>query len=641
MKTTLLITCAVVATTVTVRSQSSIPPTSPAFALISEAPAEPVSTRASMGVNPKNQAAVELSEVDLSALRYFASQNDVGRVAAEIRLIRTTHQNWEPPDDLFAEGRVGADEQPLWDLFAKHDLAALHAKMDEMRQTSPGWQPSSNLAGKLALAEAHDVLVQASDEKRWNDVVRVATANKMLLTCSDVDALWRTAEALSQTGDEARAVEAYRYMLATCSSGAERLATVQKAALVLKSPDDFGKLIEMAKQLPDGRGEFDQIRLDLLRRKIGEAAGGTSKDIPTKAEIDQIAAIATTPAGQSDAQLLGWYSYATGDYAVAQRWFETDLAFGKDGKAAEGLVLALRAAGDTTGARSAALRYGDLDAANRKLMVEVVSTDLTDPAAKPLTSDEMTALTTGVDEAKSIDGAQALGVFAASRHDMKGAAEWNKKFATWQEEDILQKQSAEEANAYGWQLFHDGKIANSERWFKQSADWQKNESAAIGLILVAYGLHHKQDYERLTKEYSGMFAGVAKLEAAARPRPGAQRPIRTAVVAVPARKVLHPVIIAKRQGHDPGGNWDQSASDIVRAAHDGKFETALAMLDQRSARKSEPRGLSVVRGWALFQHGDWDQAKKVFSKLDKGQYSPERQEGLRVIDMMYTNPRYR
>ena len=197
------------------------------------------------------------NEIDISALRYFASQNDLARVAAEIRLLRAEHPGWEPPQDLFSQTKNGEAEKPLWELFAKHDYAGVRAAIAEMQQNNPDWQPSSDLAGKLDLAEANDKLVQASDAQQWGAVIDIAAANKMLLTCADVDALWRTAEALARTDDEPRAVEAYRYILTTCAKPEERLATVQKASQLLKSPEELDELMRLGKRLPSGKSEFE------------------------------------------------------------------------------------------------------------------------------------------------------------------------------------------------------------------------------------------------------------------------------------------------------------------------------------------------------------------------------------------------
>ncbi len=301
-------------------------------------------------------AAEHPAEIDLSALRYFAAQNDLERVAAEIRLLRSKNPDWDPPEDLFSEVRSGIDEQPLWDLFAKRDLVAVHAKMDEIKQDKPDWQPSSNFAGKLALAEAHDALVKASDAQQWGQVIDTASNTKMLLTCGDIDALWRTAEALVHTGDEPRAIGGLP--LHPDDLQADRSAS--RDGREGKPPGEVaggpGRPLQMGQRLPDGRNEFEQVRFDLLRRKIGEAAAGTSPIQPTPAEIDALSTSAASPAGQADAQLLGWYSYSRKDYAGAEKWFRTALRAGDNAKAAEGLVLALRDGGNKDEAATQAIR---------------------------------------------------------------------------------------------------------------------------------------------------------------------------------------------------------------------------------------------------------------------------------------------
>ncbi len=542
------------------------------------------------------------ASVDESALRYFASQNDLGRVAAEIRLLRSKHPDWEPPQDLFADARGAVDEQPLWDLFARHDLDGLRAKIEGIRTDKPDWQPSSDLARKLALAEAHDALVKASDAKRWGDVIDVASGNKMLLTCGDVDALWRTAEALAHVGDEARATEAYRYVLATCTPADTRLATVQKASLVLGAPGALDSLLQMGKRRPDGRGEFEQVRLDLLRRKIGAVADGISSVQPTQTELDAVAANAAGPEGQADAQLLGWYAYARKDFAGAQKWFQASLADGPNGKAAEGLVLAFRDGGNGDQARRLAIQYGGLDQLNRKLMIETLSAALTDPKSAAPTDDELAAFKQAIDDEKSPDGAQSL----------------------------------------GWHLYKVNDLVGAESWFRKSADWKPNESAAIGLIVTARRLHHDRDYAELVARYRGAYPKIAELEALMRSRPTWSRPkwvmVRSPHGSRPVRVAVH-----ARRGriNNTSGAWDASADQIVKTYEAGQYDTAMTLLEQRRQRRAEPRGLSVIRGWALYHKGDWESAKQVFSSLDGGSPSAEKQEGLRAIQMGYTNPRYR
>ncbi len=44
------------------------------------------------------------------------------------------------------------------------------------------------------------------------------------------------------------------------------------------------------------------------------------------------------------------------------------------------------------------------------------------------------------------------------------------------------------------------------------------------------------------------------------------------------------------------------------------------MLEERKSKGlAEPSGLTIVRGWALYQKGDWEGAKKVFARLQAKQ----------------------
>ena len=523
-------------------------------------------------------------------------------MSAEIRLIRSKHPDWEPPENLFSEVGSGIDEQPLWDLLGRRDFAALRSKMEEVRREKPEWQPTSDLATKIVLAEAHETLTEASDAHRWSDVIGAASTTPTLLTCDDVDALWRTAEALVRTGDEARAVAAYRYVLTTCTAADVRLATVQKASLLLTAPGALDGLIALGRRSADGRGEFDQVRLDLMRKSIGAATAGTGPAQPTADEIAAVTVSAAGPAGRADAALLGWYARSRKDYEGAIRWFRAALAAGPDAKAAEGLVLTLRDAGQSPEAIKLAFQYADLDPLNRKLMVEVAALSMSDPKATPLTHEEVAAAMAATDALKSSDGAQAL----------------------------------------GWYTYKAGDVAKAEAWFRKSADWQANESAAIGLVVSAHRLRHDRDYVARIEQYRAAYPRIAELESLMRPRAAARPPARVAVEA--HRGSAKRVVVARASAHPAapkGDGWDRSADDIIKVYNAGQYDQAVALLEQRRQKRSEPRGLTVVRGWAMYNKGDWEGAKQVFSGLDAGNYSEERMEGLRVIQQAYTPPHLR
>lgn len=534
--------------------------------------------------------ATAAAEPNLSALRFYASQNDLARVAAEIRLLRARYPGWEPPTDLFSDDRPGESEQPLWDLFAKHDLRGVKDAIAERQKQTPGWKPSNDLAEKLALALAYDTMVQASDAKQYGTVLDIAAASRGLLTCGNVDAVWRSAEALALTGDEPHAVDAYRYVLTNCTNPGERLATVQKAGAILKSTDALNGLVAMGKPLPDGTSEFADLRFDGMRRRIGEALA--AKQPASPADLDALTTRAHAAAGAKDAELLGWYGLSRQDFPGAAAWFREALAGGPSAKAAEGLVLALRDGGKPGEAVAAAQQYASLGPDNRKLMVEVLVTNLDGKVALP--TDAMTALGTAIDDTRAADAAQAL----------------------------------------GWHLFKAKAFAEAQGWFRKSLAWQPGEAAAVGMMVTARQLKQSAEYAATVSQYSGTYPRVAELatlmRAAEKSRPVARQPVRQA---------SHRV--APRTTGGGGEGWDKSATDIVDTFQSGQVDQALAMMDARRAGRAEPKGLSVVRGWALYKKGDWEGARQVFNEVGAKGMPEEASKGLKQIDLGYTNPRFR
>jgi tetratricopeptide (TPR) repeat protein len=529
--------------------------------------------------------AAAADKIDLSALRYFAGQNDMARVAAEIRLLRAKYPGWEPPKDIFFGAKDPEAEKALWDLFAKGDFEGVRAAIAQAQQSNRDWQPSADLMMKLSLAEANRDLVNASDEKRWDTVIDIAASNKMLLTCDYVDAIWRTAEALVHTDQEESAIDAYRYILTSCGKPHERLATVQKAAQLVKSSEALESLMKLGKRLSGGKSEFESVRLDLVRKRIGDAAADKSGAGADEKDVAALIRRAETANDLSDQQLLGWYFYSHKEYPQAERWFTMALQSGPEAKAAEGLVLTLRDASKMPDAKRFALQYGSLGPLNRKLMIEVLSALLSEPSAAPLTSDELSTFTQAVDDAKSADGAQTL----------------------------------------GWRVYNANDLAGAQAWFQKSVDWQPNESAALGLVVTARRLNQIKVYAELVAKYKGLYPKVADFDNAMRRYPQ--------IATLPSTRARR---IAGRVG---GSDWYANAEAIDKELQRGNYEQTLAMLDERRSHgRPEPAALSVVRGWARYYTGDWEGAKRSFDDAEaKGEVKAAK-EGLSHLERGYLPP---
>ncbi len=176
----------------------------------------------------------------------------------EIKRLKVLHPAWEPPSNLFDEARDPASDQKLWDLFGAGRLDEIRAAVDEIRATDPTWQPSSEFVRKFELAELRQQIVIASDAKDSATVLSVAEAHPDMMVCSDVDVMWRVAEALVHTNESDRAQDLYRHILTRCPNPAERLATIQKAAELL--PLAAIKPLIAARSAPSRRRKGIRVR---------------------------------------------------------------------------------------------------------------------------------------------------------------------------------------------------------------------------------------------------------------------------------------------------------------------------------------------------------------------------------------------
>ncbi|MFK0204913.1 cellulose synthase [Agrobacterium sp. NPDC090283] len=285
-------------------------------------------------------ASADMPEVDLSALRYFAARGDTQRLQAEIARLRTLYPNWTPPADPLAIPENGDPRlDAMWQLYTDGRYAEVRKAIADRQQAEPGWQPPDNLAGMLSLAEARQRLVNASDLKQYATVVDTAANNPGLLTCGEVDVLWRVADAFANTDRMGRARDAYLYILNNCTVASDRLATVQKASALLPAEmmDDL-----LAKEKPgaDGQLEFEPVKNDLARQFVAKAGEKEGVTAPS-AYVMRLQRLAETDKLASDALLLGWYNIRQKNMAEAEKWFRKVREEEDSASASQGLALAL------------------------------------------------------------------------------------------------------------------------------------------------------------------------------------------------------------------------------------------------------------------------------------------------------------
>lgn len=288
----------------------------------------------------------DMPEVDLSALRYFAARGDTQRLQAEIARLRTLYPNWTPPADPLAIPENGDPKlDAMWQLYTDGRYAEVRKAIADRQQAEPGWQPPDNLIGMLSLAEARQRLVNASDLKQYSAVVDTAASNPGLLTCGEVDVLWRVADAFANTDRMGRARDAYLYVLNNCTAASDRLATVQKASALLPA-EMMGELLATEKPGADGQLEFEPVKNDLARQfvaKAGEKPKEGEKESVTvpSAYLMRLERLAETNKLASDALLLGWYNIRQKNMTEAEKWFRKAREEENSASASQGLALAL------------------------------------------------------------------------------------------------------------------------------------------------------------------------------------------------------------------------------------------------------------------------------------------------------------
>ncbi|MCQ1573432.1 cellulose synthase [Neorhizobium galegae] len=381
--------------------------------------------------------------VDESALRYFAARGDTARLQAEISRLRALYPNWTPPADPLAV-QINTDRQleNMWALYAQSRYADVRKAVADRQATEPGWQPPADLLDRLKLAEARAGLVTASDAENHDAVIRMAADNPSLLTCSEVDILWRVAEAFALTDRQGRARDAYTYILDNCDDSSERFATAQKASGLLP-PDMLEDLLAKERTPAGSQPEFEPLRDDIARRLA--AAGNTdAKLVVPEKYLIRLERLAEAEGKASDALMLGWYFYRRDNLGGAERWFRR--AFNKEetASAAEGLALTLVAQKSPVEAETVLYRWRETsDGAKQAYLAAVANLLALDPPPV-LQDDVLRRMAPMVITARNADAAQQFGWYARAMQQPQTAAEWFQAALAWKPDD--------EPSAYGLAL---------------------------------------------------------------------------------------------------------------------------------------------------------------------------------------------
>ncbi|OWV67888.1 cellulose synthase [Rhizobium sp. R339] len=439
---------------------------------------------------PPQQPAAQPA-VDESALRYFASRGDKVRLQAEISRLQALYPNWVPPADPLAVPQNGDKQlETMWRLYSDGRYAELRRAIADRQAADAAWQPPVDLLERLDVAEARARLVNASDLKQYATVVDIAAVTPSLLTCSEVDVLWRVAEAFVQTKRAQRGQDAYTYILKNCTDPAERQATVEKASTLL-GYQPMQALLALEKPAAGGSREFDAIRDNLARRFVAE--GNETPNLAIAPDyITRLEKLAETEGLASDALLLGWYQLRRNNDADAEKWFRAARAKQDSAAASQGLALALIARKAPQEAEDVMFRWrADSDEATATYLAATAN---------------LMALQPPADLAEDV-----LHRIAA---------------------EIIARKYAPTAQQFGWYARSLNQFQTAARWFETALAWKPDdEPSAYGLVITREQLNDRKAVADLQRAWAGRSARIANLEDTAALTPGAVMPPERATLA--------------------------------------------------------------------------------------------------------------
>lgn len=534
-------------------------------------------------------ASADMPEVDLSALRYFAARGDTQRLQAEIARLRTLYPNWTPPADPLAIPENGDPRlDAMWQLYTDGRYAEVRKAIADRQQAEPGWQPPDNLIGMLSLAEARQRLVNASDLKQYATVVETAANNPGLLTCGEVDVLWRVADAFANTDRMGRARDAYLYILNNCTVASDRLATVQKASALLPA-EMMDELLAREKPGADGQLEFEPVKNDLARQFVAKAGEKEGVAVPS-AYVMRLQRLAETDKLASDALLLGWYNIRQKNMAEAEKWFRKAREEEDSASASQGLALALIDRNEPREAEDVMYKW-------RKASDDALATYLAATA-------NLLALEPPV--VLPPDVLQRIAAETVARKD------------------------AATAQQFGWYSLAFRQTPLALQWFSTALGWKPDdEPSAYGMAVSYHDLRNLAGLRGIQQQWGGRSQRIAEVGTA---RMVDQSGQTVAPITVPpiAAQVTTPAPTHAPQGeatvvyNPPAVRQIEPLRKQARRPMQAQRETSTASRPRSCAAYPDPQRLppqqALDLGWCLMETNRPAEALKAFeSALESGQ----------------------
>jgi hypothetical protein len=405
---------------------------------------------------------------DETALRFYAAQNQMKRVAAEIERLRRLYPSWRPPETLVEPASTSTeDEQPLWDLFGADRLDELRVAIEERKRSEPDWRPSKDLTDKIARKEMRQRLMSYWRDGNLDELIESVSRDGYGGDRADVDLQWTVAEAYARMKRTQDALEIYQSLMRSLVDTTERIATIRKAMNTLRI-SEIEPLFAELNSGETGRRELASLSNDITRARISAYLRDERADKIPDPEFKAFQDYARSSDDPDQIGLVAWYFLKNKASRDALEWFKLSLERGGDAMIAHGLANSLRELGLTREAEEVAFAWRDALINNAILYIDVLESQLTQPSPP------------------FIEPARLLR-YAQVTMDMA---------------------SGEGAQALGWYAYNTCQFEVAREWFERAVAWYPKEATVYGLILSSQRTKRSKDVFELANRYDGLFPKV-------------------------------------------------------------------------------------------------------------------------------------
>lgn len=433
---------------------------------------EPLAATAALSVPSIAKTQPGPDAIELAALYYYADQKQEKRLEAEAERLRLKYPDFIVPADVYLPASArGADEEALWTLFEKDDLAGIEAEIVRRRTWMPDWNPTADFAEKLARKRQRLAITQAAGAKDWMSVAAVGAALDPK-TETDADLLWALIDAYAETGATEKLPPLYQGILfrdpAHKLSDDIILTTLQKATRDFPSEDIRAVMRGFSGNIGLQAG-MSAVSLDLIRRDMGAFNADETRLEPLpESDVKRLRDVAEAQPKPADLSLIGWYYFKLKQPSESMLWFRRALTAQRNPDNAKGLYLSLAAQNLDKEAFEVATEYLEDLADDPEFLMNALSLRFARP--------ELAAI------------------------DAKIVASYSST--------ILQTLNGDHGEILAWYAYNSRQFEAAEAWFAKSFEWEPEETRLKGLALSYLRLGSKQAFAELEEAYGDLYPDI-------------------------------------------------------------------------------------------------------------------------------------